>query len=224
MKKNKCKTSRKHILCLKVCSLILLSICLVYMIFFRVPAGPKLPPQSEKREYSKEVQEYLKELPPIKIISNPDKAIAYYDKAIAIDPNCDIAYVSKVNFLMRKKDYTAAYACFVKLNKLRPRAAEYYVGKAFCQHKLGMEDAAEETLPYALSAYNYRLKDKKTVFWTRLNRALVLKLMGRDYTAKKELLLLKLWYKKYRPQVNAMIEEFNNCSNKQKWNLLDHDD
>lgn len=216
MKKTKGKISRKQTFHLKVYLLILLSTWLAYIICFRIPAGPKLPPQPEKTEYSKEVQEYFKaEVDITEFSQNPDKAIAYYDKAIAIDPTCDIAYANKAIFLMDKKDYIAAAACYVELNALRPRAAEYYVGKAFCQHKQGMENAAEESLRYALSAYNYRLKDKKSdIFWNRLNRALVLNLMGRKRTAKKELLSLKLWYKEFRPQVNAMIEKFNNCSNK----------
>ena len=65
-----------------------------------------------------------------------EKALSLFDKAIAIDPEYHVALANKAQLLVTKKRYADACTCFETLVSLRPRTAEYYVGRAFCLARL----------------------------------------------------------------------------------------
>lgn len=155
-----------------------------YKYFYGIPEGPVLPPQSPDEQYSEQVIDLNNEAVALQL-EDHEKALVLYDKAIEIDPTYHLAYANKAQTLLIQKRYEEAAVCFETLVALRPRAAEYYVGQAFCLQRLGQPKEARSCLMYALSAYNYRL-DADPVH-ARLNRALVLFLMGKKRVAKKEL-------------------------------------
>lgn len=118
-------------------------------------------------------------------VDDPEEALSLLDKAIAADPHYAAARANKGQLLITRKNYRGAAECFEKLSDLRPRAAEYYVGHAFCLQRQGKARLARERLEYARRAYEYRLPTDPV--HARINRALVFFLLGQDSQAKEDL-------------------------------------
>ena len=163
----------------------LMGVWLVYQRFWGTPKGPELPPEPPKREYSKDVIELNNQAVELQG-QDPQKALSLYDEAIGKDPKYYIAHTNKAQLLLSQKRYQEAAECLQVATSLRPRVAEYYVGRAFCLQRLGDTREAKRQLRCALSAYDYRIEEAENP-WTRLNRALVLFLLGRRTLAEEEI-------------------------------------
>lgn len=150
-----------------------------------MPQGPSLPPQLPEKEFAPDVVAMNDEAVELIQAGDLDEALALLDRAVKEDPAYHWAYVNKAVVLVEQKKYAEAAACYRRLTALRPRAAEYYLGQAFCLQRLGRSDEARERLRYALSAYNLRLDAQP--FEARLNRAMVLFLLGYDGFAEQDL-------------------------------------
>ena len=102
------------------------------------------------------------------------------------------------------------------------RAAEYYVGHAFCLQRRGMQDEARDRLLHAVSAYNYRMK--KSPFHARLNRAMVLFLLGRERIAGNELDDLADQWPEYASMVSGLRQAMNEATSGDRWSVLGLDE
>lgn len=149
-----------------------------------MPSGPALPPQPPDREFSEEIIALNNQATEMQY-SDPEAAMRLYDEALNRDPDYWVALANKVNLLLDSEEYAQADACFEKLTELRPRAAEYYVGRALCLHRLGRDDEVQDQLLKAISAYDYRMEESP--FHARLNRAAILFVLNRDRLARAEL-------------------------------------
>ena len=155
---------------------------------FRIPNGPPLPPEVDKRTFSSEVINLNNGAGKFQI-EDPAEALRLYDEALRLDPEYYVAYANKGTLLMCQGDYDQAAECFGRASKLCPRTVEYYMGHAACLHQLGDEGKAQDVLMYALSACNAQLAE--TPANARLSRAYVLYLLGRDSVAYRELRRLR---------------------------------
>ena len=154
-----------------------------YDHFYGMPSGPSLPEDPPRPTISPEAGALNDRA--IDGMSDPDNAVRLLDQAIALEPAYDVAYGNKARILVANRKYKEAEACFDKLTALRPRAAEYYVGHAYCLQRLGRGQEARGRLLYAISAYNLRLKDQP--FHARLGRAMVIFLLGKERLAQQEI-------------------------------------
>jgi tetratricopeptide (TPR) repeat protein len=155
---------------------------------------------------------------------DPEEALRLYNDAVEADPEYWLGYVNKAQLLLQDKKYAEAASCFETLSALRPRAAEYYVGHAFCLHRLGKEGRVRDLLLHAISAYNYRMQTEDPPFHARLNRAMVLFLMGREYVAMSELEELTGQNDTSDQMVSALREAMEKASSKDRWSILGLDD
>ncbi len=102
---------------------------------------------------------------------------------------------------------------------------EHYVGHAFCLQRLGMEAKARKRLLHAISAYNYRIEIEESSFHARLNRALVLFLLGREHLAECELDdLVDLDAEYGGMMVSALRQAMEKARNGDRWSILGLDD
>jgi len=116
-----------------------------------------------------------------------ERAMTLLDQAIAQQPNYHLAYANKGTLLIEKKQYHEAARCFEKAASLRPRCAEYYVGLAFALARSGNPEGARRWSRYAIAAYNLRLQADGKNSFTRLNRALVVFILGYKNLALQEI-------------------------------------
>ena len=188
-----------------------------YKYFYGIPEGPVLPPQSPDKQYSKQVIDLNNEAVALQL-EDYEKALALFDKAIEIDPTYHLAYANKATLLLTHKRYKEAAVCFETLVALRPRAAEYYVGQAFCLQRLGQPKEARNSLMYALSAYNHRL-DADPVH-ARLNRALILFLMDKKRVAKKELKEMERSATEVSKFAAALLQSMEDAEKSDPWLVL----
>ena len=193
-----------------------------YDRLYRIPSGPALPPQPADRTFSEQVVTLNNRAAKIHLES-PESALRLYDEALTADPAYHPALASKAQLLVQRKEYGEALACYNKLNALRPRVAEYYVGGAFCLWRSGDRDRAEDYLLKALSAYRYNLEDSP--FYSRFNRSLVLFLLGRERVARRELDSLE---KEHTGRVSQTMilhlrQAMDEHENKDPWLLITED-
>ncbi len=174
--------TRKVVYVMLVIAVAFTAVWSLYAYFYLVPSGPALPPQPPDRRFSKEVVALNNQAIETQ---DTEAALQLYDKALKIDPKYYMAYANKAQMLLYDKRHAEAVVCFERLAVLRPRTAEYYVGHAFCLQRQDMDDKARDQLFNAISAYNYRME--KSPFHSRLNRAMVLFLLGREFLARREL-------------------------------------
>ena len=130
---------------------------------------------------------------------------------------------NKGQLLVRQKKYREAALCFEAAIRLRPRSAEYYLGHAFCLQRAGLPNEARRVLLKALSAYNYRMA--KSPHWARLNRALVLNLLGRERPARKELESLEVQASddSIRKMARDMLKIMAEAQHDDPWAILGSD-
>lgn len=164
---------------------LLCALWLTYDHFYCIPSGPSLPPSPPKKQFSEQVIGLNNRA--MKLVDrNPEAALQLLDQALEADPEYHIGWVNKGQLLMRQKEHMDAALCMDAAARLRPRAAEYYVGKAFCLQRAKMPNEARRALMKAMSAYNYRMTEDAS-HHTRLNRVFVLFLLGREVLANREL-------------------------------------
>ena len=194
----------------------------VYFVQSRMPSGPELPPAAPEGTFSEEVIALNNKA--VKIhLADADAAIQLYDRAIAIDPEYFKAYANKGRLLMQQGDFDDAEACFGRLTSLRPRVAEYYLGHAYCLMQQGETEAVEDRLLHALSAYNYQLGEPAPSterVWPRLNRAIVLSLLGRDRLAEKEFEALDREYPHYSSMLTEVADRMKTSPRKERWEII----
>ena len=186
-----------------------------------MPTGPVLPPQPPDKEFSERVIALNNRAVEIQS-EDPEGALRLYNEALKADPEYHLGYANKAQLLLQHKRYVEAATCYEKLAELRPRAAEYYVGHAFCLQRQGMQDEARGRLLHALSAYNYRMK--KSPFPARFNRAMVLSLLGREAIARKELDDLADQWPEYASMVSALRQAMNKATTGDRWSILGLDE
>ena len=155
-------------------------------MIYRFPSDIALPDTPPEKPFSEEVIRLNQQA--IEIAwKDPNEAFSLLDKAIANDPNYHMPYANKGTLLLSQKEYTKAKYCFEKLVVLRPRAAEYYIGLAYCLHQLGEPQQTQEQLRKSLSAYNIRIRQNQNIYFNTLNRAIVLYLLEKKPLAIREL-------------------------------------
>lgn len=190
-----------------------------YDHFYGMPNGPALPEAPPKPTISPEAIALNNRA--IEIMrSDPDNAVRLLDQAIAVEPAYDLAYGNKATILIQNKKYKEAEDCLEKLTALRPRAAESYVCQAFCLQRLGRSKEARSRLLYAISAYNLRLEDQP--FHARLNRAMVIFLLGKERLAQRELneAERRCPDSNYRRMVSSMREMIQQAPLDDPWAVL----
>ena len=118
---------------------------------------------------------------------NNEEAMALLDRAIEQQPDYHVAYANKATLLIGQKHYAEAAMCFEQAAKLRPHCAEYYVGLAFALARSGKPEPAKRWCRYAIAAYNLRLQKNPNNPFTRLNRAVVMFLLGYKNVTLREI-------------------------------------
>jgi len=116
-----------------------------------------------------------------------EQALSLLDKAIHEDPKYHLAYSNKGSLLLQLGRYAGAAEAFEEATKLRPHAAEYYMGHAFALARRGRHSLALDRCRYAIAAYNLRLKKDPENPYTLMNRALVAFILGQKHLALGEL-------------------------------------
>ena len=192
---------------------------LIRVLLEGMPIGPALPPQPPDREFSEEVIALNNEAVKIQF-SDPEAAMRLYDEALERDPAYWVALANKANMLLDSERYAKATRCFEKLTELRPRAAEYYVGRARCLHSLGKDPEARDQLFKAVSAYNYRMDESP--FHAHLNRAAILFVLHRDRLARAELEDLENDETEHAAKmVAALRDAMDKTENGDRWSLVE---
>jgi len=118
--------------------------------------------------------------------SDGECAMTLLDQAIAQQPDYHLAYANKGTLLIEKKQYHEAALCFEKAASLRPHCAEYYMGLAFALARSGNTEGSRKWCRYAIAAYNLRLQTDRKNSFARLNRALVVFVLGYKDLALQE--------------------------------------
>ena len=192
---------------------------IIYDGWYRIPRGPSLPLESADRNFADNVVSLNNRAGEIQQY-DPETTLGLYDEALSLDAAYHVAYANKAQLLMLHQDYDKAAACFERATALRPNAAEYYVGHAYCLQRLGKTGEAHDRLLFALSAYNGRVEESP--FWARLNRALVLFLLGRERVAGRELERLHDRYTDdaSRQMVTFLQESFETAQDGDLWSFL----
>lgn len=149
-----------------------------------------------------------------------DSALILFDKAIELDKTYYLPHASKVGIYLNRNDLNKALSeCETSLD-LKPDYAEGWVLAGMLYDLKGETKNALKYYQKSIDMYNTKISDpnkKNNIKSNRLNRAMLLVLIGQEKEGKQELSQLKSEY----PDMK-IIDEFLKLSKKDYLNQLTH--
>jgi tetratricopeptide (TPR) repeat protein len=186
-----------------------------YVHEFRIPKGPKLPPNPPlKTEFSQEAVDLNEKAIEIWLLTDdrdPEEGLRLLNQSIEIEPDYLTAYGNKCTLLMELERWAELEECCNKLIQLQPRDGNPYLTRAYCLYRQGKEKEVKEALMYALSAANYQVElGGAEAFNARLMRVPILHSLGKERLAQAKLDKLEDEF----PEYLDMTVSFRECFNK----------
>ena len=204
-------------------AVVMAGVWLCYSYLYGIPTGPPLPPLRPEPEFSAEVIELNNRATEVHFYDS-EEALRLYDAALKADPSYYPGYSNKATLLLQDKRYAEAAQCYETATALQPHEAGLYTGHALCLHRLGKEEQARDRLLYAISACNLRMEKETDPAPGRLERAMVLFLLGRDHVARRELEALTGRSAVYDELVASVHEAMDATEGKDRWSILGLDE
>jgi len=139
-----------------------------------------------------------------------DSALKLLNKAIELDDNYYYAYSNRATIYVIQKNYKNAIEECELVLEMNPDFAESWVFAGMLYDRIDKPQKANEYYQKSIELFDNQIensKDKQQVNIIKLNKAVSLILLGKDYDAKQELLKLKL-----EDPENFMIDEIMKLS------------
>ena len=168
--------------------------------------------QDKKENYHPKAIEINNKAVELKQKFKNDSALILFDKAIELDKTYYLPHANKVAIYLDRNDYNKALSeCKISL-RLQPDYAEGWVLAGTLYDLKGKTKSALQYYQKSLELYNKRISDsskKSNIKSNKLNRAVVLVLIGQEKEGRQALMQLKSEY----PDMN-IVDEFLKLSKK----------
>lgn len=127
-------------------------------------------------------------------VQNYDSALVLINKALSLDGNYTLGYSNKIGIYIGMKDYKKALIVADELMKIDPQYVTCYVQAGAICDIMGDSIMAIDYYKKGISCYDEKIlkaDDPKQLLMNRVNRACLLRFVGKEDEGKKELEKLK---------------------------------